>query len=118
MLKLGPHTECVSLYSVLIMPMGHYEYLLMPFVLMNTPEVCQQLINAVLQETLNQYAFIYLDYILIFSNSQEEHMVDMQRVLQLILQNHLHVKLEKLLFHVTMIFFLGFLMPQGSLHMD
>lgn len=44
----------------------------MPFGLVNTPAVFQWFINEVLWDTLNQYSFVYLDDILIFSNSPEE----------------------------------------------
>ncbi|MCJ8732691.1 hypothetical protein PDJAM_G00214120 [Pangasius djambal] len=104
--------------TAFIMPSGHYEYLLMPFGLMNAPAVFQRFINEVLQETLNHYAFVYLDDILIFSSLLEEHVVHVGRVLQLLLQNHLYVKLEKSQFHVTTISFLGFVVSQGRLSMD
>ncbi len=52
-------------------PTGHYEYLVIPFGLTNA--VFQALINDVLQDMLNQFVFVYLDDILIFSGSLEEH---------------------------------------------
>ncbi len=52
-------------------PTGHYEYLVMPFGLTNA--VFQALINDVLRDMLNQFVFVYLDDILIFPGSLEEH---------------------------------------------
>ncbi|MCI4395210.1 hypothetical protein PGIGA_G00177660 [Pangasianodon gigas] len=94
--------------SVFIMLLGHYEYLVMPFGLINAPTVFQQLISEVLRETLIRYTFVYLDDILIFSSLLEEHVVHVPLVLQL----------EKSQFHVTIILFLGCVVSQGRLHMD
>lgn len=75
-------------------------------------------IDEVLCETLKCYTYVYLVDILIFRRSLEEHTVRVCQVLQLLLQNHFYVKLEKSQFQVTMISFLGFVVSQGSLSMD
>ncbi len=82
-------------------PTGHYEYLVMPFGLTNAPAVFQALINYVLRDMLNQFAFVYLDDILIFSSSPNEHVEHVKKVLNRLLKNHLYVKPEKCEFHVT-----------------
>ncbi|KAI4880911.1 hypothetical protein NFI96_029797 [Prochilodus magdalenae] len=104
--------------TAFITPTGHYEYLVMPFGLMNAPAVFQRLINEVLNEALGLYAFVYLDDILIFSRTTTEHVSHVRRVLQLLLENHLYVKLEKSQFHVPSVQFLGFVVSRGSLAMD
>ncbi|KAI4900897.1 hypothetical protein NFI96_007222 [Prochilodus magdalenae] len=104
--------------TAFITPSGHYEYLVMPFGLMNAPAVFQRYINEVLREALDRYAFVYLDDILIFSRSVDEHIEHVRRVLQLLLENHLYVKLEKSLFHARSVAFLGFVVSQGRLSMD
>jgi hypothetical protein len=48
---------------------GHYEYLVIPFGLTNTPAVFQVLVNDVLRHMLNCFVFVYLDDILFFSRS-------------------------------------------------
>ena len=70
---------------------GHWEYLVMPFGLMNVPAVFQTLVNDVLWDMINQYVFVYLDDILIFSRSPEEDMVHVWKVLQRLLENRLFV---------------------------
>ncbi|KAK1805338.1 hypothetical protein P4O66_019675 [Electrophorus voltai] len=78
-----------------ITPAGHYEYLVMPFGLMNAPAIFQQYINDVLREALDRYVFVYLDAILIYSQTVDEDVTHVKPVLQLLLKNHLFVKLEK-----------------------
>lgn len=77
-------------------PLGHFEYLVMPFGLTKTPAVFQALENAVF---LNR--FVYLDDILIYSADLLEHQRHVRMVLQRLLENKLFVKAEKCEFHVT-----------------
>ena len=67
-------------------PLGHYEYLVMPFGLTNAPAVFQSLVNDVLRDMLNFTVFVYIDDILIFSRSMEEHRVHGRQVLQRLLE--------------------------------
>lgn len=53
----------------------HYECLVMPFGLTNTPAVFQALGNDVLRDMLNQFVFVYLNDILIFTCSTQEPML-------------------------------------------
>lgn len=85
-------------------PSGHYEYLVMPFGLTNAPAVFQAMINDVLREFLNQFVFVYLDDILIFSPDKHSHVKHVRQVLQRLLENHLYVKSEKSEFHAETVF--------------
>lgn len=99
-------------------PTGHYEYLVMPFGLTNAPAVFQAFVNDVLRDMLNHSVFVYLDDILIFSKSMEEHVHHVRAVLQRLLENSLFVKAEKCEFHASSVTFLGYIVAQGSLQMD
>ncbi|KAK3548636.1 hypothetical protein QTP70_015936, partial [Hemibagrus guttatus] len=52
---------------------GHYKYLVMPYRLTNAPTVFQSLINEIFPDMLNQFVIAYIDDILIYSKSREEH---------------------------------------------
>ncbi|KAK3548519.1 hypothetical protein QTP70_013368 [Hemibagrus guttatus] len=52
---------------------GHYEYRVMPFGLTNAPAVFQALINGVFHDLLGKWVIAYIDDILVYSNSPEEH---------------------------------------------
>lgn len=73
----------------------------MPFCLTTAPALFQVLVNDVLRDFLNIFVFVYLDNILIFSKSLEEHLVHVRSVLQWLLENRLYVKAEKCEFHAT-----------------
>src|SRR5882724_1198391 len=64
------------------------------------------------------FVVIYLDDILIFSNSLEEHQVHVQRVLECLRKYDLHSKPEKCLFHMQKIEFLGFMVNPTGISMD
>ncbi|XP_065821877.1 uncharacterized protein lrfn4b [Labrus bergylta] len=99
-------------------PSGHYEYLVMPFGLTNAPAVFQALVNDVLRDMLNDYVFVYLDDILIFSPDEETHILHVRQVVQRLLENRLFVKAEKCEFHVSSVPFLGFVVSQDNIQMD
>lgn len=99
-------------------PLGHFEYLVMPFGLTNAPAVFQTLVNDVLQDFLNLFVFVYLDDILIFSRTPEEHQVHVRSVLQRLLENRLFVKAEKCEFHVSSVSFLGYVLAGGQVKTD
>ena len=77
----------------------------MPFGLSNCPSVFQALVNDVLLEMINRCVFVYLDDILVFSKDLESHVQQVRRVLNLLWENKLFVKLEKCQFHVSKRFF-------------
>lgn len=99
-------------------PLGHFEYLVMPFGLTNAPAVFQALVNDVLRDFLNRFLFVYLDDILIFSHSMEEHKSHVRQVLQRLLENKLFVKAEKCEFHVRSVSFLGYIIEDGRVKAD
>ena len=71
----------------------------MPFGLTNAPAVFQALVKDVLRDILNRFVFVYLDDILIFSHSAQEHVLHVRQVFQHLLENQLFVKAEKCEFH-------------------
>src|SRR5882724_8060615 len=64
------------------------------------------------------FIVIYLDDILIFSNSLEDHRVHVQHILEHLCKYNLHSKPEKCLFHMQKIEFLGFMVTPTGISMD
>ncbi|KAK3530943.1 hypothetical protein QTP70_006494 [Hemibagrus guttatus] len=97
---------------------GHYEYRVMPFGLTNAPAVFQALINGVFQNLLGKWVITYIDDILVYSTSPEEHVLHVREVLSRLQQHHLYVKLEKCEFHQTTVTFLGYVISRRGVEMD
>ena len=98
--------------------LGHFEYLVMPFGLTNAPAVFQSLVNDILRDMINNYAVVFLDDILVYSQSPEEHITHVRSVLQRLLENRLFVKAEKCEFHTPSVEFLGHIVQKGAVRAD
>src|SRR5204863_2571141 len=61
---------------------GHYEYLIMPFGLTNTPATFQAYINRTLRGYVDVFYIVYLDDILIFSRSEKEYQKHLELVIK------------------------------------
>ena len=80
---------------------GYFEYLVMSFGLKNSPATFQHFINDILSDYIDDFVISYIDNILIYSNSLEEHHEHVKKVLKKLLENNLYIKLEKCEFDVT-----------------
>ncbi|KAK3534040.1 hypothetical protein QTP86_000632 [Hemibagrus guttatus] len=97
---------------------GHYEYCVMPFGLTNAPAVFQALINGVFRDLLGRGVIAYIDDILVYSTSMEDHISQVREVLARLQRFHLFVKLEKCEFSRTTVTFLGYVISPRGVEMD
>jgi transposase InsO family protein len=86
---------------------GSFEFLVMPMGLSNAPSAFQRLVNDIFRPYLDKFVQVYLDDILIYSRTPEEHKVHVRKVLQLLKDNHLHVKPSKCKWAVPAVDYLG-----------
>ena len=93
-------------------PFGKYEYLKVPFGLAQAPSYFQKLMNKVLKG-LN-FAFAYLDDIIIFSNTAEEHLKHIQTVIDRLKAAQLKLKKSKCSFFKKELYYLGHLLTIGG----
>ncbi|XP_013918991.1 PREDICTED: symplekin [Thamnophis sirtalis] len=99
-------------------PLGSFQYKVMPFGLQGAPTVFMQYINEVLHNHLYCGVLIYLDDILIFSETLEEHVKLVQKVLKKVLAAKLYAKLSKCEFHKTSLDYLGYRISNKGVEMD
>lgn len=97
---------------------GHYEYNVMPFGLTNAPASFQSLINNTLCPFLDRFVVAYLDDILIYSETLEEHQDHVRQVLAKMREAKLYAKAEKCSFHSDQVEYLGFITGSHGVSMD
>jgi hypothetical protein len=97
---------------------GLFESLVMPFGLTGAPATFQRFINDSLRDYLDQFCSAYLDDILIYSKTREEHEEHVRKVLQRLREAGLYAKLSKCEFFVTKTKFLGLIVGRDGFKMD
>jgi hypothetical protein len=78
---------------------GHSKFIVVPFGLSNAPVVFMCLMNGVFREYLDKFVIVFLDDILIYSKSEEEHEHHLRMVLQVLREHQLYAKLSKCSFY-------------------
>ncbi|KPM33866.1 hypothetical protein AK830_g12706, partial [Neonectria ditissima] len=97
---------------------GHFEYLVMPFGLVNAPATFQEYINDILAELMDVICIVYLDDILIYSSDPSEHSQHVRDVLTQLRAAGLYANPEKCEFNLRRVGFLGFIVSTEGIHME
>ena len=97
---------------------GHYEYLVLPFGLSNAPATFMGLMIEVFRPLLDKSVVIYLDDILIFSRTWEDHLQDVGAVLQRLRDSKLYAKVYKCEFGKESVEFLGHVVCNEGVSVD
>jgi hypothetical protein len=97
---------------------GHYEFTVVPFGLSNAPYVFMCLMNGVFREYLDKFFIVFLDEILVYSKSEEEHEHHLRMVLQVLREHQLYDKLSKCSFYQNIIHYLGHIISEEGIIVD
>ncbi|KAJ0550384.1 putative nucleotidyltransferase, Ribonuclease H [Helianthus annuus] len=97
---------------------GHYEFLVMPFGLTNAPAVFMDLMNRVCKPYLDKFVIVFIDDILIYSKSQEEHEQHLRLILELLRKEQLYAKFSKCDFWLREVHFIGHVVNRDGIHVD
>ena len=97
---------------------GHYEYLVLPFGLTNAPATFMGLMNEVFRPLLDKSVVIYLDDILIYSRSWEDHQRHIAEVLDRLRAHQLYAKISKCEFGKSKVEFLGHIVSNDGVAVD
>ena len=97
---------------------GHYEFLVMPFGLTNAPAAFMDLMNRVFQPYLDRFIIVFIDDILVYSGSPEEHLEHLRIVLQTLRERQLYAKLSKCQLWLDRVAFLGHVISVEGVSVD
>jgi hypothetical protein len=97
---------------------GHFQYRVMPFGLTNAPATLQAWMNSVLREHLDKFVIVYMDDILVYSRTLEEHVEHVRKVLKALKKHNLRLKPSKSEFHKQKVEFVGMLISAQGLEVN
>ena len=90
----------------------------MPFGLANAPATFQNMMNEIFKDMIDHGVVIYLDDILIYSRSEEDHLALTKRVLKCLQEHQLALSPEKCEWHMSKVNFLGYIISENGIEMD
>ena len=99
-------------------PLGLYQFRVLAFGLTNAPATFQNVMSDVFRQHLGKFVLVYLDDILIFSKSPEEHAEHLKVVLDLLRKHEFYAKMSKCEFNKPELQFLGHIVGRDVIKMD
>ncbi|GJW30797.1 putative reverse transcriptase domain-containing protein [Tanacetum coccineum] len=97
---------------------GHYEFQVMPFGLTNAPAVFMDLMNRVCRPYLDKFVIVFIDDILIYSKTKEEHDAHLRLILELLKQGRIGMPFLEEDFWLSKVQFLGHVIDSEGIHVD
>ncbi|XP_073152871.1 uncharacterized protein [Henckelia pumila] len=96
----------------------HYEFLVIPFGILNAPAVFMDLMNRMFQPYLDQFVIVFIDDILIYSKDREEHTQHLRTILGVLRERKLYAKFDKCEFWLERVPFLGHIISKDGVEVD
>ncbi|GKC15820.1 putative reverse transcriptase domain-containing protein [Tanacetum coccineum] len=121
-LRPGYHQLCIREEDIPIIAFrtryGHFEFQVMPFRLTNALAVFMDLMNRVCKPYLDKFVIVFIDDILIYSKSKEDHEEHLKIILGLLKKEKLYAKFSKCDFWLDLVQFLGYVIDSEGVHVD
>jgi hypothetical protein len=114
-IRIPPEDEPKTAFRT---PFGHYEFKVLSFGLTNAPATFQATMNDIFRPYLNKFVVVYIDDILVFSRSREEHVHHLRLVFDKLRENDFKIKLSKCEFEKTEVKFLGHVVGAEGVKVD
>ncbi|KAI3821126.1 hypothetical protein L1987_08683 [Smallanthus sonchifolius] len=96
----------------------HYEFVVMPFGVTNAPAVFMNLMNKVCRPMLDKFIIVFIDGILIYLKSEEEHAQHLHEVLSTLRKEKLYAKFSKCAFWLREVQFMGHVINAEGISID
>ncbi|KAD6796059.1 hypothetical protein E3N88_06955 [Mikania micrantha] len=97
---------------------GHYEFTVMPFGLTNAPAAFMDMMNRICKPYLDKFIIVFIDDILIYSKTPEDHTIHLRTLLELLRREKLYAKFSKCDFWLTEVQFLGHVINTQGIQVD
>ncbi|KAI3797696.1 hypothetical protein L1987_32959 [Smallanthus sonchifolius] len=97
---------------------GHFEFTVMPFGLTNAPAAFMDMMNRICKPYLDKFIIVFIDDILIYSKSKEDHANNLRTILELLRNEKLYVKFSKCEFWLSKVQFLGNVIDKEGIQVD
>ena len=99
-------------------PLGSFAFRVLPFGLTNAGAVFQAQMNRIFREHLGKFVLVYLDDIYVYSRTAEDHIVHLEKVMEILRENKFYAKLSKCEFNKPELPFLGHIVGRNGLKVD
>lgn len=99
-------------------PYNHYHFKMMPFGLKNAPACFQRIMNTVLRGLQGSKCFVYLDDIVLYGDTLDQHNERLIEVLSRLKKNNLKVQIDKCEFLRKEVSYLGHIITENGVRMD
>jgi hypothetical protein len=114
-IRVAEEDECKTAFRT---HSGHYEFLVMPFGLTCAPATFQAAMNTVFAHAIRSYVLVFVDDILIYNKTLEEHQKHLRDVFRLLQQNQFYVKRSKCSFAQPSLEYLGHIISAKGVATD
>jgi len=114
-IRMDPESEHLTTFRTRY---GNFQYKVLPFGLTNGPATFQRYINHIFADVLDDFLTAYLDDLLIYSGSREEHTKHVRLVLERLRDAGLQADIRKCEFYTTKTKYLGFIISRDGLAVD
>ena len=114
-LRIHPEDEAKTAF---VTPFGHYQYRVLCFGLTNAPATFQQCMSQIFADQVNKFVLVYMDDIIVYSRTAEEHLKHLRIVMQVLRDNQFYCKRSKCQFAQSAMLYLGHIISGDGIAVD